>query len=262
VLVDTKISGAAQLLATEVKKYAGKQPSIVINTHHHFDHSGGNFAFDDAAEIVAHRNLNPRMQANLDEMFKPALATEINSLRTAGKEKEAAEMAAWADKLTVDDIKADREYDQTLDLPRGETKFTLHHFGNGHTDNDTVVFMPDANILHKGDLFFNKSHPFIDRPAGANTVGWREAMRNAIALCDDKTIVIPGHGEITDKSGLATQIDYFDQLQAIVEKAMKEGKGKATIGEMKPEQFKDYGFDMLRQQALTNMYDELASGMN
>lgn len=263
ILVDTKICGAAHLLAAEAKKVAGgAAPKVVINTHHHFDHSGGNFAFDDSAEIVAHRNLNPRMQANLDTMLKPALSTEINALRTAGKIKEAEAMAAWADTITVDDIKADQEYDETMTIDRGGVKVVLTHFGNGHTDNDTVVFLPEANVLHMGDLFFNNMHPFIDRPAGANTVGWRDSVRKSIALCNDKTIVIPGHGEITDSKSLARQIEYFDQLHKIVEAAIKDGKSKATIGAMQPEAFKGYGFEQLREQALTNMYDELTVAMN
>lgn len=261
-LVDTKISTAAKLLAEEAKKVAGEAPKFVINTHHHFDHTGSNFAFDDTAEIIAHKNLNPRMQANLDTMFKPSLATEINALRNSGKEKEAADMAAWVDKLTVDDIKADKEYDDVLQLDRSGVKFTLHHFGNGHTDNDTVIQLPELNVVHMGDLFFNKSWPFIDRPAGANTVGWRGSVRKSIALCDDKTIVIPGHGEITDKKGLATQIDFFDQLQKIVEDAIKAGSSKETIGKLQPEQFKGMGFEQLREQALVAMYEELSEGMN
>lgn len=262
VLVDTKITGSGQLLARETRKVVGEAPSMVINTHHHFDHTGGNFAFDDAAEIVAHKNLNPRMQANLDQMFKSSLATEINAMRNAGKLEEAAEMARWADALTVDDFKADREYDDTLAITRGETKIALHHHGNGHTDNDTIVHLPDLNVVHMGDLFFHRMYPFIDRDAGATTVGWRAVIRKSLDLCDEKTIVIPGHGEITDRVGLAAQITFFDQLQAIVEKATRDGQGKATIGALKPAEFEDYGLDMLREQALTAMYDELAMGMN
>ncbi len=261
-LIDTKITGSGRLLARETRRVVGEAPSMVINTHHHFDHTGGNFAFDDTAEIVAHKNLNPRMQANLDQMFKPSLAAEINALRNAGKEQEAAEMAQWADALTVDDFKADRTYDDTLAITRGETKFALHHFGNGHTDNDTIVHLPDLDVVHMGDLFFNRMYPFIDRDAGANTVGWRAVIRKALEMCGEKTIVIPGHGEVTDRAGLAKQIEFFDQLQAIVEKAMREGSGKATIGALQPAEFEGFGLDMLREQALTAMYDELAIGMN
>ena len=262
ILVDTKISAAAQLLADEAKKVGGAAPKWVINTHHHFDHTGGNFAFDDAAEIIAHKNLNPRMQANLDNMFKPALATQINALRTAGKTKEADQMAAWADKLTVDDIKADKEFDDKLEVEHGGVKIVLHHFGNGHTDNDVVIHLPEQNIVHMGDLFFNHMHPFIDRGAGATTVGWRAGVRKAMELCDDKTIVVPGHGLMSDKKGLPSQIEYFEQLQTIVGQAIKDGKSKEAIGKIEPEEFKGFGLEQLREQALTNMYEELTAGMN
>ena len=259
VLVDTKISTAARLLADQAKEVGGAAPTMIINTHHHFDHSGGNFAFDDAAEIVAHKNLNPRMQANLDQIVKPALASEINALRNSGKDAEAAAMAQWVDRLTVDDIKADHEFADTLELDRGDVKITLRHFGHGHTDNDTVVFLAGANVIHMGDLFFHKMHPYIDRPAGATTVGWRTSVRKAMDLCDDNTVVVPGHGEVTNKTGLATQVAYFDQLQQIVEAAIKEGKTREAIGKLEPDQFNGLGFPQLREQALTAMYEELTT---
>jgi glyoxylase-like metal-dependent hydrolase (beta-lactamase superfamily II) len=195
-------------------------------------------------------------------MFKPALATEINALRNAAKDAEAAETAAWADALTVDDFKADLEYEETLAITRGETKITLLHHGHAHTDNDTIVHLPDLNIVHMGDLFFHRMYPFIDRDAGANTMLWRGVVRKAMDLCDDKTVVIPGHGVVSDRAGLTTQIDFFDHLQELVEKAMRDGQGKATIGQLRPERFEGYGLEMLREPALTAMYDELAAAMH
>jgi glyoxylase-like metal-dependent hydrolase (beta-lactamase superfamily II) len=201
------------------------------------------------------------MQANLDQVIKPALASEVNALRSSGKDSDAAAMAQWVEKLTIEDIQADREFADALELESGNVTITLRHFGNGHTDNDTVVFLPGANVMHMGDLFFHKMHPYIDRPAGATTVGWRNSVHKAMELCDDKTVIVPGHGEITNKTGLATQITYFDQLQLIVETAIKDGMTQEAIGKLEPEQFKGLGFPQLRAQALTAMHEELTSSI-
>lgn len=262
ILIDTKLVTNGSMLADEVKKTAAAGPKVIINTHHHFDHTGGNHLFDDQAQIIAHRNLNPRMAKMLEDEFKPGLATEINALRNAGKEDEARALAQWADGLKVEDFAADQEYDETLELDRGGMRITLQHFGSGHTDNDTIVFLPELNVLATGDLLFHKNHPYIDRGAGANTVGWRDSVRKCIALCDDKTIVVPGHGESTDKNGLATQIEYFDRMQQIVEEAIKAGKSKEAVGKIEPTEFKDYGLAMLREGTMMSMYEELTAGMN
>jgi len=129
VLIDTKMPASGRLLLDESKKYAdGSAPKFVINTHHHFDHTGGNAAFDDAAEMIAHRNLSPRMQAHLDERIKPAIAAEVNALRNSGKTRESDELAAWAAALAADDFKADRDYVDTLELDLGGVKIVLRHF--------------------------------------------------------------------------------------------------------------------------------------
>jgi cyclase len=258
ILIDTKITKFAKRLQEKTIEVAGGAPTTIINTHHHFDHTGGNYIFDPSTDIVAHRNLKPRLQSSLDERVKPAMIQEAETQRKAGKPELAEAIVKEMEKLTAADFAPDTEYDKDLKLDLGGVKLELRHYGNGHTDNDTIIFLPDHNILVMGDLFFHNMHPFIDRPAKAETKGWQNSVREAMKLGDAKTTTIPGHGEVTQRGSLQKQLDYFDQLRAIVTKAMKEGKSKETIATMQPEEFKTFGFQQLQSQALGATYEEIA----
>lgn len=270
ILIDTKITKVADELRAKSQQVAneaglaGDAPELVINTHHHFDHIGGNHVFTpgDTTEIIAQRNLKPRLKDTIEQMIRPTVAQQARSLQEAGNAKQAEDLLAWADSLAPDDFAPDREYDDKYGFEHGQVEVILHHFGPGHTDNDTVICFPELNVIHMGDLFFNGTHPFIDRPAGATTIGWQNSVRKAMELCDDRTIVIPGHGEITNKAALPKQIEYFDQLREFVQKEMQAGKSKQTIAAMQPEIFNGLGFEMLLPRALTAMYEEIAEGMH
>lgn len=77
----------------------------------------------------------------------------------------------------------------------------LPHVTSGHTDNGVIVRIPRLNIVHVGDLLFNKHHTFVDASAGATTVGWDRSLAAAIAMCTRSTIVVGGHGPVTDRAG-------------------------------------------------------------
>jgi cyclase len=74
---------------------------------------------------------------------------------------------------------------------------------------------------------------------------------------ESETIVIPGHGEVTNRAALTKQIEYFDRLREIVTQAIQDGRTREEVTAMRPEAFRDYGFDFIRPIAFGGMYDEL-----
>lgn len=238
VLVDTKVATAARDLYRRIEQLAGRGPVTVINTHHHADHIGGNFAFRRHARVVAHANVRPRIGATLDQHIRPALDFETGAA------------------LTAEDFAAHLQLEREMELDRGLV-MRLYHFGFAHTDNDVVVHLPDLNILHTGDLVFHELHAFIDRAARGTTTGWQRALQQATALCDEETTVVPGHGEVADQRALAAQIDYFDQLRGIVQQSIRDGLSREQVVALKPEVFEGRGFERLQSQALGVVYDEL-----
>lgn len=263
IVIDAKFAYSGPDLLKDIQTHINGDPDLLINTHHHLDHSGGNWAFKPLATIVAHKNFNPRIEANLPRYVTEAQnrAKTLRHENTADPRVEAT--YAIADKLktfTAAAYSSTQQVEDTLALDHGGVDMIIHHFGNGHTDNDLVVLFPVLNLMHVGDLLFNNLHPFIDRAAKASTVGWQASLKKAMELCNDKTVVIPGHGEIGNKASLQQQWDYFEQTRAAVQKAMKEGRSREFVMTVHPEPFIKYGFEGLQPLALGAIYDELSEG--
>lgn len=144
----------------------GDDPALdyLVNTHYHRDHTGGNARLVAAgATVLAHENVHERLAA--DESTSPS----------------ALPVVTYADGLTL--------------RPDGHT-VRLFHFPSGHTDGDSAVWFEHANVLHLGDLFFNRRFPYIDRGAGGSARGIYAAVDSVLAWLPDDAQVVPGHGPL------------------------------------------------------------------
>ena len=196
---------------------------------------GGNHAFTADLKVIAHekakRRIAPQMNRYIPQAKEAVLSLPASEKPGAVRVREDAR--AYHDRMG--DLKAPEfEPTQTVgdseELEVGGVKIGLRHFlALGHTDNDLVVHFPGRNVVHCGDLLFHKLHPFIDRSAGATTAGWIGSLRKIIELCDDTTVVVPGHGELTDVAGVRGQIEYFERCREAVAAAIKEGKDKKAV---------------------------------
>lgn len=266
-LVDTKFAGIASVLRDEVVEILGEGVplTLVVNTHHHGDHTGGNLAFQGAEQIVAHTNAAPRIAAQTDRYIDqlragPKLLEQINPDAPAKAVLEVDRAARGADDHRAEDWTPTTALAVTSPtvFEMGASKMVLHHFGAGHTDNDLVVHIEDLNIVHTGDLLFHRLHPFMDRPAGATSKGWIESVRQIIKLCDDKTLVIPGHGPITGVAGLRGQIEYFEAVRDAAQRAIDAGETRDEFAASELAVFEGYSFEGLKSRTLGTIYDEIS----
>ncbi|MEP2736425.1 MAG: MBL fold metallo-hydrolase [Erythrobacter sp.] len=164
-----KIEGAIEALGATPVKY-------VVNTHWHFDHTGGNEHFGKTgATIFAHDNVRVRMS-------KPSTRGE----RTIpASPKEALPVVTF-----------DRGV--TLNL-NGDT-IDVVFLGGGHTDGDSIVRWREKNVVHMGDLYFNiPGWPFVDTNSGGDVEDLLFSIDSAIKMMDDNTVVIPGHGTLSNR---------------------------------------------------------------
>ncbi len=230
----------------------------VINTHHHLDHSGGNYAFNHDLELVGHHNLTPRVTSQVDTAIQRARA----SIESLSMEEFSADREEFDLKVSTIDA-ADFVPDIEMTTPEMEVNLNethsveLRHVTPGHTDNDIFLRFPEQNVIHTGDLLFHESHPFIDVSAGASTRGWQKSVNAMIKLCDADTKVVPGHGDMTDVSGLKRQVAYFNDLRSIVKEARKSGQSRDEIATFQPEIFAKLKFERLQARNLGVMFDEL-----
>jgi cyclase len=168
-----------------------KQPvKFVLNTHWHYDHTGGNENFGKAgAIIVAHENVRKRMSTEqVIEFFKQPI--------------KAAPKAA----LPVVTFNGAMSFHINGEEIRGI------HVPRAHTDGDTIVHFLGSDVVHMGDVYFNGYYPFIDYSGGGTVEGVIAACDQVLGIVTDRTKIIPGHGPLSNKAELQA---YRDMLVAI-----------------------------------------------
>ncbi|QTD57110.1 MBL fold metallo-hydrolase [Parasphingorhabdus cellanae] len=211
VLIDDQFAPLTPKIQTAIGALGAEPVKYLINTHWHGDHSGGNENFGKAgALIMAHDHVRERM------------AGEQKSGRgnDPASPKEALPVVTYHDGIKLH-LNGDEVY--------------VKHMKHAHTDGDSIIFWKKANVIHMGDLYFNKvTLPFIDLNSGGNAMGVLAAAEKALTMVDDNTQIIPGHGPMATKADL---MDYRDMLKTVieaVEKARGEGKTLEQIQAMKP----------------------------
>ncbi|MCA9281654.1 MAG: MBL fold metallo-hydrolase [Phycisphaerales bacterium] len=239
--------------------------ALVINTHHHADHTGGNWAFTADHTVLAHAKASERVAGQLDRYTAGAAEAPDQANGDDPKSKVVRpyleKFADRAPQLTAADfqpneaLKSDHETREV-----GGVTIQLHHFGPGHTDTDVAVYFPEENVLHTGDLLFHGLHPFCDAPGGCSTRGWQRSLSELINMCNDDTIVIPGHGDITNTAALRAQRDYFDRVREIVADAAARGLTRDEVTQLPPTGFESLGFQQIWPRVLGVAFDEAAAG--
>ena len=206
VVVDAQFPDTAGHLIEELKKKSEKPYRLLINTHHHGDHTAGNIAFKDLV---------------------PHVLAHVNSL---SNQKNVAVKNKTEDKQ----LYPDQTYTDNWCEKIGKEKICLHYYGAGHTDGDSLVHFQHSNILHMGDLVFNRRHPFIDKTAGANIDNWIKLLNKTVMTFDKNTQYICGHAaagyEITLKADdLKAFSEYLGNVLKFTEGEIKAGKTKEEI---------------------------------
>ncbi|MGI9307628.1 MAG: MBL fold metallo-hydrolase [Gammaproteobacteria bacterium] len=201
-LVDDDMKPVATALQKVVQEIAAQPVRFVLNTHWHFDHTGGNGPLADAgAIIVAHDNVRARMGKDqyiaLFDIEKAASAVNELPIITFSDELSFH--------ITGEDVR-------------------VVHIGPGHTDGDAVVIFPKANIIHMGDLFFNGRYPVIDLGVGGSLNGMIASIDKAMPYIKDDTVLIPGHGPVSDVQGLRIFRDMLQTMRQRVTALVAEGK--------------------------------------
>ncbi len=196
VLIDDAMVPTAQPVLDAVMKLAGRVPHFVINTHIHGDHVGGNALLqENGSYVVAHDNIRRRLEADSKD---------------AGGDG-GLPIITFSDSVTFH-VNGQEVY-----------VFHVHH---AHTDGDGVIHFRDRNVIHAGDILFNNLFPFIDLDNGGSVEGFIAAQEKLIAMADDATVFIAGHGELASKAdverNLAVLVDGRKRVKALVDQGMAE----------------------------------------
>jgi glyoxylase-like metal-dependent hydrolase (beta-lactamase superfamily II) len=270
IVVDSKLNGMGQLLQAEIESRVGKIAAVVM-THHHDDHSGGYAAFTKTRGIV-HAAAVPRIREsaarNADEARKKpkeftdsllaALASDFDVPRSAAAARAiGSEVARLVSADPAASVPGEHVSDR-MELRVGDTTLELIHAGPAHTDNDMFVRDPKRGIVHAGDLLFHRYHPFIDIWARGNIQGWVAALGAVRKVCDEKTVVVAGHGPTGTRAALEEQTTYFERLRELVSRERMAGRSREEILRLPNTVFPAYGFVGEWVKNLGVAFDELA----
>lgn len=189
-MIDDQYAPLTPAILEAIGRLTDQPVKFVLNTHWHGDHTGGNENLGKAgAIIVAHDKVRERMST---EQFRKLIGG-----RTPPATAAALPMVTFNDRISFfmndDEIRA-------------------FHVAPAHTDTDSMVYFSSADVLHMGDVFFNKRFPFIDVDLGGSIDGTIAAANLALEMTTEKTKIIPGHGPLASRQDL---IEYRDILLTV-----------------------------------------------
>ena len=226
-IIDDQFAPLAEKIAAQLGALGSDKPKYVINTHYHGDHTGSNAFFHShkGATILAHENVRVRL-AN-DEKVKP----------------EALPTITYEDGIKI--------------YFNGETLHVMH-LAVGHTDGDSVVWFEQPNVMHTGDLFFNGRFPYIDQGAGGNVVGYMDSVKQLLTKINDETVIIPGHGDISNKQEYSAFLAMISETFDYVKALKQDGK---TLDEVKAmgleEKWADWSWNFINEEKwITTLYKD------
>ncbi len=202
IVIDDQFAPLTDKITAAVAELTEMSITYVINTHWHYDHTGGNENLGKAgAVIIAHDNVRERMKNGqvyqlLERTIEPS--PEI-----------ALPVMTFSE-------------DVTMHL-NGDTLHVMH-VENAHTDGDAVLRFQDANVVHMGDTFFNGRYPFIDPESGGHINGVIAAFDTVLAMIDDDTKIIPGHGPLASKADLQKTRDMLADVRQRIQAEIDAGK--------------------------------------
>ena len=207
IVVDSQFPDTAEHFVQQIQSKNSRNIDILFNTHHHGDHTAGNFFLGPMSdEIVAHKD-----------------AVRLQRKRYSTGEN--------ADKQ----VYADTTFDEPFTVDTGSEQINARHFGPGHTGGDAIIHFEKANVVHLGDLVFNNVYPVIDVDTGeASIPGWITVLEKAVKTYPSDALFIFGHSiDDHDVTGSTAELlrmrDYLTALEEHVRKQKRAGK---SVGEI------------------------------
>ncbi len=200
-MIDDQFAPATQAILDQIKTVTDQPVRFLVNTHFHRDHTGGNENLGKAGVLIfAHDNVRTRLLAG--DAPKAALPV-----------------------VTFNDATTFHMNGQTV---------LVFHTANAHTDGDAMIHFQEADVIHMGDTFFNGFYPFIDSRSGGSVEGMFATIDTVLALADDDTVIIPGHGPVGTRADLIVYRDMLIKARDGIMPLIADGKSLEDIVAAKP----------------------------
>jgi glyoxylase-like metal-dependent hydrolase (beta-lactamase superfamily II) len=223
VLIDNKYEIIEDILMTSLKKITDKPIKFIINTHFHHDHSDGNRAFGkQGIPIISHQNAKKRMME--DKELYGGIYSFIKNFVQPKYDENSLPVFTYESKMTIS---------------QGNEEIELYNFGKAHTDGDSVVVFKNNNIIHTGDAFVRYGYPYVDLNNGGSIKGLIDFLGTLELLCDENTIIIPGHGNLSKKEDVTDLKNSLKELYNKTVIGLKNGLSYTEISDSVEETLND-----------------------
>jgi len=215
ILIDNKYEILEDVLMTSLREITDKPIKYIINTHFHHDHSDGNRAFGkQGIPIISHQNAKKRMMEDVE--LYGGIYSFIKDFVQPKYDKASLPVFTYESKMTIS---------------QGNEEIELYNFGKAHTDGDSVVVFKNNNIIHTGDAFVRYGYPYVDLNNGGSIKGLIDFLGTLELLCDDNTIIIPGHGELSRKEDVTKLKNTLSDLYTKTVIGLKNGLSHGEISD-------------------------------
>ena len=211
-MIDDQFAPLTPKIKQAILKLSKKPIRFMINTHWHYDHTGGNENLGkDGVVIVAHNNVRERMSKD-------------GFIKAFNKKVPASP------KLALPII----TFNDTVNFHLNNLDINVIHQKNAHTDGDSIVLFKSANVIHMGDTFFNGLYPFIDGSSKGSVDGMIKTADYVLSISNENTKIIPGHGPLGDKKSLGVYRSMLITVRDRMQKLKNDGKSLEEIIALKP----------------------------
>ena len=206
VLIDDQFAPLTERILAAIRTLDPDPVRFLINTHWHGDHSGGNENIARTGTVIVAQD-NVRRRMSMEQMVRG--------------DRVPASPAAALPIVTVSE-------DVTFHL-NGDN-IEVHHVAHAHTDGDAIIHWPNANVIHMGDTFWSGLLPFIDLDSGGSIDGMIAATEAGLAIANDQTVIVPGHGPIGHKPELQR---FHDMLKTLRDRVAAEIRAGHSLDQIK-----------------------------
>ncbi|MBC7458509.1 MAG: MBL fold metallo-hydrolase [Bdellovibrionaceae bacterium] len=207
-LVDDDFAEMNEKLVIKLKDLGGSSPRFIVNTHFHYDHTGGNEKFGKTATVIAATAVRNRL------MTEQILW---------GKRHPAAPSEAWPI-LT---------FDESLTLRLNNEDIRIVHLPHGHTDGDSIVFFDKNKVVSMGDLYFSGMYPIFHVEHDGSLDGFIQDIKMVLRQIPYDAKIIPGHGPLSRKAELQKYCDMIEVSVEFMKRELKKGHSLEQIQKTK-----------------------------
>ena len=226
-VVDSGVAGMSEKLLAKINDVSGGKPiRLVINTHYHPDHTGGNELIAKSGGAIVAGNFAQQINSRTGGGGTAFIFAHENTLRhfeLAPAGQTAPPVGAWP---------TDVFYGKRKDFSFNGEAVVMLFEPNAHTDGDILVHFRGSDVVAAGDVYINTSYPTIERASGGAINSYLTALNNLLEVTvpldkqEAGTFVVPGHGRLADEADV---VEYRDMLTIIRDRVEGLKKGGMTL---------------------------------